>query len=47
MSQRIIFKEDAINLDLPDSPPTVVDGWKIVPVTPTQVEIFKNKFGTC
>ena len=37
MSQRIYFQDDAITLDLPDSPPVVADHWKIVPVTPLQV----------
>ena len=33
----IYFEDDAITLDLPDSPPIVVNGWRIVPVTPPQV----------
>ena len=37
MSQRIYFEAGAITLDLPDSPPIVVDGWSIAPVTPPQV----------
>ena len=37
MSQRIYFQAGAITLDLPESPPIVVDGWSIAPVTPPQV----------
>ena len=33
----IFFQDDTITLDLPDSPPVIVDGWRIVPVTPLRV----------
>ena len=38
-SQTVCFEDDKIILDLPD--PTVVDHWKIVPMTPPQVVVIK------
>ena len=32
-SMMLEFEADVITLDLPDSPPRVVDGWKILPLT--------------
>ena len=37
MSQRIYFKDKAITMDLPDSPPISVDDWRIVPITYPEV----------
>ena len=36
-NQTICFEEDAITLDLPESPPMIVDQWKITPLTPPRV----------
>ena len=35
--QIIVFDKDQVVLDLPDSPPKVVNGWKILPLTYPQV----------
>ena len=39
-SQTITFEDNAITIDLPDSPPIIVNDWSIVPLTPTQVIVF-------
>ena len=38
-NQVLVFENDVMVLDLPadDSPPIVVDGWKILPLTHSQV----------
>ena len=36
-SLMLVFDEDMIVLDLPDSPPQVVDDWKILPLTCPEV----------
>ena len=33
----LVFDEDVIVLDLPDSPPQIVNDWKILPLTCPEV----------
>ena len=35
--QMLVFENDVVTLDLPATPPKVVDSWKILPLTYPQV----------
>ena len=38
-SQHFIFKDDYITLEIPESPPVIVDGWEIIPCS-TPLEVY-------
>ena len=40
LCQLIRFEEDAVELDLPIDPPTIVNHWKILPLTYPKVLAF-------